>query len=470
MSLISALNAARSGMSTSSRWADTVSTNIANANNASYARRETQITTNAQGAAQVSEITRAVDSALDGLYRTEVSRTATQDAIATGLAGYTALLGDTESTDTMLTRLTDFQNALGLLSVSPADTGLQRATVADAQELAQALNRAGGALDAAMGRAEEGVVADVAAVNDRLGRIAALSERLASSDGNGEAPLSVHDALGAELDALAEYMDVTTRTDGHGRMEVFTSGGTALLTGGRPETLRFDAESGTLWAGSVDITPGVSGKRGISEGSISGKVALYTTVLPEMQAQLDETARALISGMEAADASLLPGEAGLFTDAGAALTDPVAPGLARRIAVNEAVVPEVGGALWRIRDGVGAVVPGAAGANGQVMDFADALNGSLTFDEAHGLGSDVPLSRFMSSLIASQNSTRASAETSAERLAAGAIATQTSRMSFMGVNVDDELQQLAMIQQSYGANAQALSTVSEMIDTLLAAV
>ena len=122
MSLISALNAARSGMSTSSRWAETVSTNIANANNASYARREAQITTNGQGAAQVSEITRAVESRLDAMYRDEVGRTARQDAIAAGLESYTSLLGNTESTDTVLTRLTDFQNSLGLLAVSPADT------------------------------------------------------------------------------------------------------------------------------------------------------------------------------------------------------------------------------------------------------------------------------------------------------------------------------------------------------------
>ena len=40
----------------------------------------------------------------------------------------------------------------------------------------------------------------------------------------------------------------------------------------------------------------------------------------------------------------------------------------------------------------------------------------------------------------------------------------------MGVNVDDELQQLAAIQQSYNANAQTLSVVSEMLDTLLSAI
>ena len=470
MSLITALNAARSGMSTSSRWAETVSTNIANANNASYARRETQVTTNVQGAAQVSEITRAVDGALDAMYRGEVGRTAKQDAIAAGLESYTSLLGDTESTDTVLTRLTDFQSSLGLLAVSPADTALQRATVGDAQELTQALNRAGANLDAALDRAGDGISSDVAAVNSTLEKIAGLSERLAGQGQSADARLALQDELGAELDALSEYIDFTTRTDSKGRIEIFTGGGTALITGGEAETLSFDTDTGILTAGEIEITPGVAGKRGISEGSLSGKIELVTTVLPEMRSQLDEVARALIDGMAAADASLAAGEAGLFTDNGAALSDPFEPGLASRISVNDAVVPESGGSLWRIRDGLGADAPGPAGDNTQVTAFLDTLDGAMNFDESLGLGDNMSLSSYISTLIASQNTTRASAETSAESLAAGAIAVQSSRLSFMGVNVDDELQQLAAIQQSYNANAQTLSVVSEMLDTLLSAI
>lgn len=281
-----------------------MSTNIANANNASYARRETQITTTGQGAAQVSEITRAVDGALDAMYRSEAGRTARQDAIATGLEAYTSLLGDTESSDTVLTRLTDFQSSLDLLAVSSADTALQRAAVTDAQELAEALNRAGDNLAAAIGTAEDNIATEVASVNAALSGIAALSDRLAGQDQSADARLALQDELGAELDALAEHIDFTVRTDSQGRIELFTGGGTALITNGTVEPLSFDPDTGVLSAGEVEITPGVTGKRGISEGSLSGQIALFSTLLPEMQGQLDEVARALIDGMAAADASL----------------------------------------------------------------------------------------------------------------------------------------------------------------------
>ena len=310
----------------------------------------------------------------------------------------------------------------------------------------------------------------MAAVNSTLEKIAGLSERLAGQGQSADARLALQDELGTELDALSEYIDFTTRTDSKGRIEIFTGGGTALITGGEAETLSFDTDTGILTAGEIEITPGVAGKRGISEGSLSGKIELVTTVLPEMRSQLDEVARALIDGMVAADASLAAGEAGLFTDNGAALSDPFEPGLASRISVNDAVVPESGGSLWRIRDGLGADAPGPAGDNTQVTAFLDTLDGAMNFDESLGLGDNMSLSSYISTLIASQNTTRASAETSAESLAAGAIAVQSSRLSFMGVNVDDELQQLAAIQQSYNANAQTLSVVSEMLDTLLSAI
>ncbi|MBP0484582.1 flagellar hook-associated protein FlgK [Sagittula salina] len=469
MSLTSAFGAARSGLTTTSRWAETVSENIANANNAAYARRETKITTSSHGAAQISGVARAVDSALDGLYRIETSRTAKQDAIASGLSTYTDLLGDTESNDTILTRLTDFQNALSVLDVTPFDTGAQRSAVTAAQELAGSLNRAGAAIENARTGSRDEIFAETNGVNRALSHVAELNTRVIESVPGSPSQMALQDQITAELDALAERIDFTMRTDTNGQVELFATGGAALLTGNVPQVLSFDADTGVLRAGDVNITPDTTGVRGLSEGALSGKIALYKTVVPQMQAQLDQVARGLIEVMEAADASLYSGEPGLFTDAGQALTDPAAPGLAARISVNARAVPEQGGALWRIRDGLGADVQGADDDNTQVGAFIGAISGAMGFDASAGLGDNQPLSAYVSGLIATQNNTRSQAQSAAQTYAAGAVAIQGQRLSFTGVNVDEELQQLTAIEQSYGANAQVLSVLSEMIDTLLAA-
>ena len=386
--------------------------------------------------------------------------------MATGLDAYTSLLGDSESGNTILTNLTGFQGALGLLSVSPSDSATQRGAVDAAQGLAVALNRAGDELAATMTRTGDAISSDVGSVNARIARLQDLNDRLAGGL-QGEARLATEDAIGTELDALAEVIDFTMRTDAQGRVEVFTTGGTELLAGNEAQALRYDAQTGTLFAGAVEITPGKPGVRGISEGSLAGRIAMASDALPQMQAQLDEVASALIETMAAVDIST--GGPGLFTDAGAMPGVPYEPGLAARIAVNTAVLPDEGGAVWRIRDGMGAAQPGNTGDNTLIEDMIDALDGPVGFDEAAGLGGSATIATYASTLIAGQNATRARAETEAATLASGAVAVQGTRMSFQGVNVDDELQQLTQIQQSYAANAQVLQTVAEMLDTLIAA-
>ena len=185
-----------------------------------------------------------------------------------------------------------------------------------------------------------------------------------------------------------------------------------------------------------------------------------------MQHQLDEVARALIDGFQSVEQAN-GGTVGLFTDAGGALGATYAPGLAGRIAVNDAVLPEAGGALWRIRDGMAAAVPGTAGDATIVNQMAAMLDAPMSFDAAAGLGEIGTLSSYMSTLIASQQTARSEAETARDTFSAGAEAVQSRRMGFMGVNVDDELQQLLQIEQSYAANSQVLRVVSQMLDTLL---
>ena len=50
------------------------------------------------------------------------------------------------------------------------------------------------------------------------------------------------------------------------------------------------------------------------------------------------------------------------------------------------------------------------------------------------------------------------------------ITFEDNRSSIEGVNVDTELQKLLEIEQAYGANSQVLTSLSDMLDTLLASV
>ena len=145
-------------------------------------------------------------------------------------------------------------------------------------------------------------------------------------------------------------------------------------------------------------------------------------------------------------------------------------GLAGRIAVNTAVRSEAGGAAWRMRDGIGATVQGPASDGRRVAAFVDLLSADVSYDPAAGLGERRTIGDFAAGLVSAQKHLHNDALAKSESLAAGRDSIQTSRQSVQGVNVDDELQQLMLIEQSYAANATVMKTLGEMMDTLLAAV
>ena len=189
--------------------------------------------------------------------------------------------------------------------------------------------------------------------------------------------------------------------------------------------------------------------------------------MPQQQLELDEVARSLIAGFEGADTSLAVGQAGLFTDAGSALSATPAEGLAGRIKVNDAVNPHKGGDLTLIRDGLGAVTTGAASDNTQILAFLDFFDTQVSYDTAAGQGATATIMDFTTGIFSAQQARRVDAQSQLTSLTTSSETYREARLNARGVNIDTELQNLTLIEQSYNANSQALRVASEMIDTLL---
>ena len=73
-------------------------------------------------------------------------------------------------------------------------------------------------------------------------------------------------------------------------------------------------------------------------------------------------------------------------------------------------------------------------------------------------------------MIAYQQNVRAEANDQQQALVASTSSIDAARLNAQGVNIDDELQQLLLIEKTYAANSQVVSTLSQMLDSLLAAV
>lgn len=470
MSLTSALNAAANGLSTTQTLSRVTAGNVSNAMTPGYVRREALLVSTGTGGAVVGEIRREVDAALVRMARNENGKMTRQQAIYEGLRDYTLFLGQPGDGTSPADKFSAFETALTTLVNMPSSAGAQAGAVYAAEDLAETVRGASDTLANVRSDVDMEIRYEVADLNQALYDLATLNQKMREFLPGSLEAAEFGDRVDGLLDQVAGIADIRVTRSADGWINVYTTGGAALLEGDKVHDVTFNAGDGTFFAGTQEITPGKSGVRGLEQGSLAGFAELKSDIIPRFQLQLDEYARGLIEAFETSDASLSAGQAGLFTDNGLAFDPTQLEGLAGRLRVNDAVLDSAGGAAWRIRDGMGAAVPGDAADATQIQAFMDALENLAGADPATGIGAGITVSAFAAEFVTSQSTLRARAESDFNAARSAAEVVQSSRESFAGVNIDDEMQKLLLIEQSYAANSKMLTAVAEMLDTLLAAV
>ena len=165
------------------------------------------------------------------------------------------------------------------------------------------------------------------------------------------------------------------------------------------------------------------------------------------------------------DPTLGTGAAGLFTDSGTAFDSVDETGLAGRLAINDLVDPAAGGGLWKLRDGLGAIVPGPVGHAAGLAGLQQALN-SLVAPQSGGF---LTAARSMPELAAEFLSFVGQAHQSALSDTSFSAARHSSLKTLElqnGVDTDQEMQSLLLIEQAYAANARVIQAVDEMLQSL----
>ena len=481
MTISSALSNALSGLAATSRAIGVVSTNVANAASEGYGRREIELASRSDGVGggvQVISVTRIMNQqvltdrrAADGA----AARAGTESGF---LANAAAAIGEPGSGTSLGDLLTGFETALTSAAAQPdSEPRLQQAVDA-AAALAAALGAASDAVQTERARADADIAAAVDQLNGDLTRIAELNGDICAATIAGSDAGSLVDERQRLIDRVSELVPVREVAREHGRVSLLAEGG--LLLDGAPPVLGFQAATSvgagsslsggslsgiTLNGQAVDMT---RARSVLSGGRLDGLFAVRDDLAPQVQNDLDALARNLMERFEqtGVDPTLAPGSAGLFTDGGQAFATANEVGLSGRLSVNAAVDPDQGGALWRLRDGIGATAPGPVGdASGLIR-----LRGALTGLQSPASGSFGPTARDAATLAADLLSgigvRRDRAELSVTQAGTRAEALQTV-LDGDGVDTDAEMQKLLLIEQAYAANARVIATVQAMIDTLM---
>ena len=483
MSITSGLSSALSGLNAAARAAEVVSSNIANAMTEGYGRRELQLSARTIGGSgqgvSVTGVVRRGDPILLGDRRLAQAGSGGRDATATFLKRLELVLGTVDNASSLGSRISDFDTALLEASSRPESEVRLSKVLESAKTLASHLAGAGSDIQQARSDADDQIESQVTQVNTALARIADLNGQIRATSGSSRDNSALIDQRQQAIDSVAKIIPLREVPREKGEIALFTTGGAVVLDG-LPTQLSFTpvgvvvaamtqasgALSGLTLNGKAISTTAEDGP--ISGGTLAAQFAIRDDLAPQAQAKLDASARDLIERFAASglDSTRATGIAGLFTDGGAAFNVSNEIGLAQRLTVNAAADPAQGGALWRLRDGLGATAPGAAG-NSQLLKD---LQTALTTPRTPVSGGFMTGARSFATLVADMVSGVASARVSAENEAsysAARLDTLSTMELEQGVDTDQEMQSLLVIEQAYAANAKVISTIGDMMQKLL---
>jgi flagellar hook-associated protein 1 FlgK len=431
-----ALGAASYGMSITGQ-------NIANADTDGYVRERAEMgatgptadvtrlyTTahNMTGTVEVTATDRLNDPVVDARARVEHGRSGYYDTKADALSNLETYFD--EPSDTGLSeQLNDFWNSWSTVASSPGSDS-QSVLLQKANSVTDTLNELSTNLDTLTQSTAESLTNSVTSIQDAANQVGSLNLSIKIGIASGTPVNNLEDQRDVLLTKLADLGGATAKSESDGTVTV-SMGGQTLVSESTAATVSLDgAGTGVTIDGNEAVFTG---------GQAQAQSELLSTTLPGYKSQLDGVASSLISMVNTQheagqDASGNAG--GAFfngTDAATisvAITDPT------KVAVS-------------------------AGGGPASLDTSNAQAMSLLGKST--TGPDAAYRTLVGNV--GGDSARATQQSTAQDAVTSNVDTLQSSAS--GVSYDDEVTNLLSYQRAYQASSRVLTTIDQMLDTLI---
>lgn len=487
MSLSQALSSANSGLASSSRRADVSASNIANASTPGYVRRSVitseSVAGGQSGGVEIAAIERSQDLAVSRLRRDADSAVGRTSVIAQAYQTIGTELGSPTEGYGLFATLENFENALKNLEATPESAALQNAVFAAANETTHQFNALSHIATSLRETADTNIDKSVRKVNELLYRLQDINSRFGGIDDLSAEGAALEDERQRLINDIAEIIPIKDVDRGNGQVDILTTSGVYLLSGNVrelsfnragtvTETDRF-GEPGSrlsgLFVGEQNLTPGTDGRHALQSGTLAGDFTIRDSIATGFSDSLDGIAADLISRFsnDALDPTKATGAPGIFTDNGAAHDPTNLAGTAARLRLNNAINPNAGGEVYRLRDGLGATSAGNSGDTSIISGLVTAMTDRQSAPVGTGLQGQFNVVGSIAGLTSQiGEQTLRHDSINASTIARRDILSDTE-LSKSAVDTDAELQNLLIIEQAYAANARVIQTISDMVDRLM---
>jgi flagellar hook-associated protein 1 len=452
------LTLALAGLDVTRARIDTITRNISNAQTEGYVKKTDSQTVGNLGQVSLGPILRNVS---ESLLRSLRDTTGTQNQLQTQVTLLSQLetAFGTPSADTSLSsQITNLQNAFQDVSVNPEKSSLYSTVISSANSVTQTLHQLSQTVTDTGTNAKTQLSQAVTSVNQTLVTLNEVNSQIIAHSGNEDIS-DLQDQRDQLLGTLAGFMDITTFSKPNGAIGVYTRDGKPLVDSS-VATISLGGPTGVMW--SIPGTAAASVN--VQSGTIGGLLQLQNTTLPAVQGQLDDIARALTVEFNAINVPI-------FYQPGVTPFNPASTtGYASIMSVNPTVTQNT------IHDGAvpaqtlvagTPLAPGDTTFIDKVIALFNRTNVSFT---ASGLPSSGNLAQVATDFITGESALRANAEDALNSETTLRQTLQSKLSAESGVNVDDEVAQLSVLQNAYAANARVLQTSKDMFTTLFNAI
>ncbi|MCF6266606.1 MAG: flagellar hook-associated protein FlgK [Desulfuromusa sp.] len=460
--LTSALNIGTTGLSTNQKGIEVTGNNVSNVNTPGYSKQTLDLTSTptlrfndqmiGQGAV-VNSITREGNQFVTKQLIDKTADYGETDAKDIPLAEIERIVGIDEAD--LSSDIDQFFDSWQELSTDPSGGVYRQKVMQEGNDLANSLQRMVGDLHAVQEGINDDLEGTVTDLNRQLGEIADLNVQIVSAETTGISANALRDQRDLLLQDVSSVAGINYFEESNGMVSVQLSSGLPLVTANTASNISTQWVSGSLELSlnSGASTTTLSGQD--FDGEIRGMLDLRDDYVPSVIDDLDKLAYELATSVNAVQNSGvdLDGNPGIdFFSFGNSGSDP----WSGAAATLEMVLTDTS----QVATGTIAAPGNQPGDNSNCLTMVELqnqplINGTSSFGEfyaqiAAGVGLEV-----------SQNSL--SLDSAEDAL----VQMQNMRDTTAGVSIDEEMLLLTQYQTGYEAAAKYLTTVDEMLDTLM---
>jgi flagellar hook-associated protein 1 FlgK len=297
-----ALRTAQSGLLTNQQALNTVSNNVANVNTVGYSRKiinyKSVAVAGVGAGVRISDITRQIDEGLLKSLRIENGELNTHAVQEDYYARIQEMFGSPGDNDSVAHLMESFNEAVELLAAAPEKSLEAAELVRRAQDVLNKLRDMGTTIQELRQQTDTQIAEEVSNINTITAKIDQLNDDIIANSSVGNDTTDLKDQRDLELDKLSKIVDIRYFSRSDGDVVVFTKGGRTLVDT-VPPTISHTAASSVsatsthdegdiagIYVGTVVASNDITDE--IVEGNLKGLIELRDTVLPNLQAELDQ--------------------------------------------------------------------------------------------------------------------------------------------------------------------------------------